>query len=245
MLDRLIMAGHAMTTRMYQMEVVTNNLANIDTTAFKKNNIFVEELENQLKTPQFGSSSQVPDSKSIIDFGQGALVGTSRPLDVAISGNGLFVVETPEGESYARDGRFSVNAEGILISLDGLPVLGEGGPIELNLQQSSASEIVINEKGEILLDENVIGALKIVSVANPQDFMKAGANLFRLVNQANELEPAKDFSIKQGFLEEANVNPIEEMVAMMEIFHFYQSAEKMIRAQDNLLGRAVNDIARI
>ena len=147
MLKRLTLSGHAMTTQMAQLETITNNLANISTKGFKREELFVNELKkkvSELSGPNFAKSMTVPYAGSRIDFTQGALEGTNRPLDVAISGDGLFSVETPESEAYTRDGRFTLNQEGILVTPDGLPVLGEGGPIEINLQENAATEIWIH-----------------------------------------------------------------------------------------------------
>jgi len=127
MLKRLTLTGHAMTTQMAQLETVTNNLANISTRAYKREELFVNELKkkvSELNGPDFAKSMTVPYAGSRIDFTQGALEGTNRPLDVAISGDGLFSVETPEDEAYTRDGRFTLNQEGILVTSDGLAVLG-------------------------------------------------------------------------------------------------------------------------
>jgi flagellar basal-body rod protein FlgG len=247
MLDRLELAGHAMINKMAQMEVVTNNLANINTKGFKRDKVFVNELRKHLESlqrPELDTDVHVPQSEAVIDFSQGSMDGTGRPLDLAISGNALFSVETPEGEAYTRDGRLTLNAEGVLINLDGYTVLGEGGPIQFDLQQHSQSEILINETGGVLVDGALVDTLKIVGIDEPRDFTKIGANLYRL-DSANELNPAENFAVKQGFLEESNVDPIAEMVALIEISHFYESTEKMIRTQDRMLNQAVNDIGKV
>ncbi|MFQ5752832.1 MAG: flagellar hook-basal body protein [bacterium] len=248
MIDRLKLTGYSMFNKMAQMEIISNNLANISTNGFKRNKIFENELSAKLKSyslSQLNSKVHIPNSSAVIDFSQGSLVGSNRPLDVAISGNGLFAVETPQGEVYTRDGRFTLNQEGILTTLDGYVVLGEGGPIEIELQQNSPSQIIINEKGEILIDGNVLDRLKVFSLENPQNFNKIGSNLFQLKDSTISLNPAENYTIKQGFLEESNVNPILEMVAMIEVSHFYQTGRKLINTQDSLLGRAVNDIGRV
>ncbi|MCH8980788.1 flagellar hook-basal body protein, partial [candidate division KSB1 bacterium] len=178
------------------------------------------------------------------DFSQGPLEGTNRPLDVAISGSGLFSVETPDGEAYTRDGRFTLNQEGLLITVDGLPVLGEGGPIEINLLENSAAEILINGSGEILIDGNVIDKLKIVSAQNPADFSKIGSNLFQL-REGIEATPLENVELKQGFLENSNVDSVSEMVAMIDLMHQYEVGQKMIRSQDAILQKAANEIGRV
>lgn len=247
MIDRLRLPGYSMINKMAQMEVVTNNLANINTRGFKRDMIFVNELNKNLESmqqPGLETKIHVPSSETVIDFSQGPMEGTGRPLDLAITGAAVLAVETPQGEAYTRDGRLTLSPEGILINMDGFPILGEGGPIQLDLQQSSESEIVIGEAGDILIDGNVVDRLKVLAIEDPKNFKKIGGNLFQL-DEPGELNPAVNFAIKQGFLEESNVDPIAEMVAMIEISHFFESAEKMIRAQDRLLDKSVNEIGRV
>jgi len=248
MLDRLKVTGQAMITRMHQMEVVANNLANTNTNGFKKDSIFLHELDKKLKELQFGKfegKKDIPYSGSIIDFSQGALKGTGQVLDVAISGDGLFTVETPAGEAYTRDGRFTINADGILTSLDGNPIVGEGGQIEIDLQENKSEQIVINNQGEILIDGQIVDRLRLISIDNPFAFNKIGSNLFELKPGFPVPEEVEAPSVRQGYIEESNVNGIDEMVQMIEIFHFYQTGEKMIQEQDRTLNKAANEIGRV
>ena len=241
------MAGHAMTMQMAQMDTLTNNLANISTRGFKREELFVNELTkkiNERNGLDFAKNMAVPYAGARIDFSQGPLEGTNRPLDVAISGDGLFSVETPEGEAYTRDGRFALNQGGLLVTSDGHSVLGEGGPIEINVQENFTTEILINGSGEILIDGNVIDKLKTISTANSVDFSKIGSNLFQL---KNGIEPTalETIEVKQGFLENSNVDSITEMVTMIDLMHQYEMGQKMIRAQDTILGKASSDIGRV
>ncbi|TDI78540.1 MAG: flagellar basal-body rod protein FlgF [Caldithrix sp.] len=247
MLNRLAMAGHAMTMQMAKMETITNNLANISTKGFKREELFVRELKktvSELDGSGFSEETSVPYVGARIDFSQGPLEGTNRPLDVAISGSGLFSVETPDGEAYTRDGRFTLNQEGILVTSDGHPVLGEGGPIEINVQENFATDIVINGSGEILLDGNIIDKFKTVSTENPADFYKIGSNLFQL-KPGVEATALETVEVKQGFLESSNVDSITEMVTMIDLMHQYEMAQKMIKSQDAILGKAANEIGRV
>jgi flagellar basal-body rod protein FlgF len=247
MLDELEIAGNAMQHRMTQLEVVSNNLANANTVGYKRDDLFVHELDQQIKEQAYphSGSTKVPNPGELIDFSQGALVGTGRPFDVAISGNGLFTIETPAGTAYTRDGRFELNREGILTTMDGFAVLGEGGAIEVDMQQFTENDVVINDVGEVILDNNVIDKLQIVQVGDPRNFIKAGSNLFHLADQVGQPAPLENPGVRHKFLEQSNVEPVTEMVAMMEIFHFFQTSHKMIQAQDSTLNKAVNDIGRV
>ncbi len=132
MLKRLELAGRAMITNMAQMEAISNNLANINTSGFKKEKLFLQSLNEKLNAlPNNAGSNNIqePYAATIVDFTQGSLKDTNHKLDVAIAGEGMFVIEAPQGEVYTRDGHFTLNAEKILTTIDGYPVLGEGGQI--------------------------------------------------------------------------------------------------------------------
>jgi flagellar basal-body rod protein FlgG len=248
MLERLKLAGNSMVNRMMELDTVSNNLANQSTSGFKRDKVFVNELQRQmqrLQAPQATSAVHVPILNAVVDFSQGALEGTDNPFDLAISGDGLFVVETPQGEAFTRDGRFTLNVDGVLTTLDGNAVMGEGGPVEIDMQQNSPTQLMINDSGEIVLNNSVIDTLRIVSAQNPQDFVKIGSNMFQRAPGAAEPGPAEGFAVKQGFLEDSNVNALEEMVALMDILHQFQVAEKAVKTEDSVLNRAVNDIGRV
>jgi flagellar basal-body rod protein FlgG len=247
MLNELEIAGNAMQHRMNQLEVVSNNLANANTVGFKRDDLFVHELDQKIKDLSFphNGSTKIPNPGELIDFSQGALMGTGRPFDVALSGNGLFTVQTPNGIAYTRDGRFQVSSEGILTTLDGYPVLGEGGEIELDLQQFTEDDLVINNLGEVILGNNIIDKFQIIAVDDPRNFVKGGSNLLRLSDPEIQPVAVDTPGVRHKFLEQSNVNPVNEMVAMMEIFHFYQTSQKMLHAQDSTLNKAVNDIGRV
>lgn len=235
-----------MLTRMNQMDAVSNNIANINTKGFKREELFWNELDKQSKIRDFSkfqAQTHIPYAGATIDFKQGALAPTGNTFDVAISGEGLFSVESNQGEAYTRDGRFTLNNEGILVTIDGLPVLGEGGQIQIDLQATHPSQVIINDQGDIVVDGAVIDKLKLIGMDDPANFRKMGANLFQLVG--GDSAPPETVSVRQGFLEESNVEPVYEMVRMMEIFHFYETGQKMIHEQDKMLNKAVNDIGRV
>ncbi len=248
MIDRLKKASQAMITRKHEMEIVANNLANVNTNGFKKDSIFLHELDKKLKELQVGKvegEKGILVSGTSIDFSQGALKGTGQVLDVAISGDGLFVLEAPQGEVFTRDGRFTVNADGILTNLSGSPVLGEGGQIEIDMQENTPEQIIINNEGEVVVDGQIVDKLKLVSIDSPFAFTKIGSNMYELKPGFAAPSEVENSSVRQGYLEESNVNGINEMVKMIEIFHFYQTSQKMISSEDRILSKAVNDIARV
>ncbi len=214
-------------------EVVANNLANIQTTGYKKDVMFVEYLE---KTDDIKATVTTRHS-------QGKLLDTQNPLDIAISGDGFFTIETPEGERYSRNGHFSLDAEGAIITGAGDYVLGESGRVYVPSEDGKPGDITISTEGEIFYRDSRLDKFQIVSVADPGTLEKTGNGYFKASDPAL-VEPALKVSILQGKLEESNVNPIDEMVQLIEIQRQYESLQRTIRSLDMALGRTVNDIPR-
>jgi flagellar basal-body rod protein FlgF len=234
-----------------RQESVSNNLSNIETNSFKQQTIiasasFEKSVLNRANDPgnrltsigsmHFGIS--VDDS--YINFEQGILKETGRPLDFAIDGEGFFTVQLPNGEHvYTRDGSFRLNAWGELVTKEGLLVLGsEGEPIYLGTEDFTA-----DARGGILTQEGSYATLGIVTFADLQNLQKIGDNLYTL--KAGEAEAANNFSLRQGFLEGSNVNALDELVKMIEISRSFESNQRVLQSVDETLGKAVNEVGRL
>jgi flagellar basal-body rod protein FlgF len=166
------------------------------------------------------------------DLQPGPLMRTGNPLDVAIEGEGYFAVQTPAGIRYTRNGAFSLNAEGILITREGFPVLGTQGVIRL----PRSATLEIGEDGSLRIDGKVVDRLQIV-----QGTMRKDTNGWLVGNATPVATPR----LITGMLEGANVNIVREMVEMIEYLRAYETHQRAIQAQDETLGRAINEIARI
>jgi flagellar basal-body rod protein FlgF len=163
-----------------RLEVLANNVANISTIGYKGDrSIFQipEESEPQtFETPIEGIQSlspYAPPFSTVIDFSQGAIRQTGNPLDVAINGNGFFSIQTPDGVQYTRQGSFTLDSEGVLITPDGYPVLGEGG--EITLEEGT---VEIDSQGGVYVDGDEVGRLQITDFTNPETLTKAGNGRF-------------------------------------------------------------------
>lgn len=248
MLERLELSGHSMVNRMAQLELVSNNVANLNTTGYKRDDVFVQAVNRQLdRLTGAGRTApaRFPYALQRLDFSQGSLAETNEPLDVAISGEGFFVVETAEGEAYTRNGRFTLNPDNVLTNMDGDPVLGQGGSIQIRTDDNSPNEILINSQGEIFLDNNIVGQLQLVLAKNPDDLVKIGGNLFRPADPEVVMLPVEEPAVRQGFLEDSNVNAVAEMINMMELVRQFEIDQKVVHTQDELLNRAANQIGRV
>ncbi|HSR35906.1 MAG TPA: flagellar basal-body rod protein FlgF [Desulfurivibrionaceae bacterium] len=220
-----------------RLNQVSNNLANVDTAGYKKESVtFDEMLYNVTKNRQ-----RVGKALNILtNHQQGTVQLTGNPLDIAISGPGFFKIDTPQGPRYTRAGNFELTPDGQLKMPNGGLVVGEGGPIVVE-----GSEVVIDRAGRVQVDGQVVNQLSIVTFADLRDLEKVGENLFRAKRETAQEQPAPDAEIKQGFIEKANVNTVEEMTELIDLQRAYEGQQKMIRAIDdidNLAARRVGSL---
>jgi flagellar basal-body rod protein FlgG len=184
--------------------------------------------------------------RNITSQEQGNLVKTSNPLDLALTGKGFFVLKGDDGGTeITRDGRFKISPDGLLVSDDSMPVMGQNGIISLedSLVENN-SEIKVNKDGEIKIGDRTIATLLVVDVDNSSTLTRAGNSNFKVENQGYQVASPNEYAISQGYLEEANTNPIEEMEAMIQLNKNYESAQKVINALDQSLQQA-NDIGKV
>jgi flagellar basal-body rod protein FlgG len=222
-------------------EVIANNLANAETTGFKRQRVeFRDEFErvgSRLGRGVDPAETIVPETQ--IDWSNGPLRGTGAPFDLAIAGEGFFVVQTDRGEAYTRAGRFHLDDEGFLVNQDGHQVVGEGGPIQIE-----GLDVAVGRDGQVTVDDQPLDRLKLVAFDEPFPLEKIGRSLFRAKDGADPREPGPETVVRQGYLEGSNVEPVQEMVTMLIGFRAYEAGVKAIQAQDQTLERAVNDVGR-
>ncbi len=242
MIKGIYHAAAGMLPRMTQLDTVSNNLANVNTTGFKANRRYFRTTLNNLllQGGPHGEPIRLSEDKYYLatDFSQGPLVETRNPLDIAINGSGFFVLETGDTESYTRNGNFTINSEGELVNHLNYRVMGEEGPIT-----AVGREVVIRETGEVFVDGRLAGTIRIVDFEEPYRLRRNGYGYFIPV-QGSEAIQAEQFGVMQGHLENSNVNPVAEMVRMIELNRSYESCQRAIHAQDETLKLAVNELAR-
>ena len=254
MVRGLYTAATGMNVQAKRMQVISNDLANTTTTGYKKDIAVVSAFGEVLMTRLQDTQKNIPNEKSIgkmtygakidevyTDFTQGSIVPTGEKTDIAIQGDGFFVVQTPNGLAYTRDGGFTINQNGMIVTKEGYEVQGESGSISLGEDfLSTSGEIVIGKKGEITLDGEAIDTLRMVQFDEESEIEKLDDNLYRSEEAGRNFEG----TLIQGYLESANVNPVTAMVDMITVSRAYETNQKMIQTQDNLLGKAVNELGR-
>jgi len=251
----LYVSGIGMTTQMKRLDVISNNLANVNTTGYKKDkpiiSSFPEMLMAKMNDRDKFSMAAKPIGRVTLgvriddiytDFSQGSFVRTDDQFHMAIQGDGFFTVSTPNGdERFTRDGSFVIDAEGQLKTKEGNLVMGEAGVITLGDEfLTQAHQAFIDDAGRIIVDGEQIDALRMVSFEDNAQLRKIGDNLY----QANEAVMPFNGSILQGFLENTNVNPVTAMVDMITVSRTYEANQKMIQVHDTLMGKAVNEVGK-
>ncbi len=231
-------------SQMAYLDVIANNLANANTVGYKRDEVLFSDFSQVLTgvltkeglvAQQVSYGSKPEEVRTIVS--QGPIRRTDNPLDLAISGKGFFVVQTPEGERFTRAGNFQVDKDGFLVTSEGNKVLGMNGPIKLE-----GKKIQVNYLGEVLVDGNMVDKLRIVDFPKPYRLRKEGANLF--VAHEVGFEP-KGYKVLQGFLEDSSVNPVSEMVKMITAHRVYEASANAMKVVDELLGRVINEVPRV
>jgi flagellar basal-body rod protein FlgF len=230
-----------------QSDVVANNIANLNTTGYKADgSLFEEYLTTAATADQTGSVSYAIDQGTWHDMSQGPIERTGNSLDVAVDGNGFLVVQTPNGERYTRNGSLQLNASGQLVTSDGNPVLGDGGPIAL---QPNDRQVQISRDGTISVREgnskvdSVRGKLRLVTFANPQQLRKDGSSTFNAAGV--QPQTTTTAGVIQGAIEKSNVRGVVEMSRMIEITRSYTQIANLLQQQNDLGTTSLNKLAEV
>jgi len=215
------------------LDVISNNLANANSVGFKRSIVFNQALKNANEHP---GHETMP--KELVDFTQGKLRETGNPLSVALVGEGFFTIQTDQGTYFTRQGNFTRNNDGYLTTEAGDFVLGEGGAINID------QDFTIQEDGAIVIKDSVVDYFEIVKFRNPQQLRRVGNGYFKGASNAIIEKVTDQVQVKAGYLEDSNVNTLEEMVNMIEVYRQFEANQKALRSQDETLEKAVNDVGR-
>jgi flagellar basal-body rod protein FlgF len=227
------------------LEVIANNMANVSTNGFKTRNTRFQEYlmpvasADSFKRPD-RKLSYVIDQGTALDLGQGPIEQTGNPLHVALRGEAFLAVQTPEGERYTRNGALETDAQGRIVTSDGYPVQGDGGPIQINAQETGLS---IGPDGTVSTNLGIRGRLRLVTFANPQGLTNQGANLYASRDQPQAAGLAG--RLESGALERSNVKPVVEMTRLMDVNRTYTMVSSVISRLDELRGTAIRRLADV
>ncbi len=218
-----------------RLEILTNNLANVNTAGFKKESpVFEEALPLPYGVRYYSKTNSV-----VTDMTPGIAEKTERPLDLAVNGSGFFTVETPYGIRYTRDGNFTLGPGGKLITKEGYAVLGEKGAIKL-----TSSDISIDSQGNIKEHGATVGKLKLAAFSDPSKLVREGNFFYQPAQKLKEI-PLANTQVEQGVLEISNVNPVKAMTTMIEALRSYEQHTKMIQTLDDMTKQAISEVGKV
>ena len=224
-----------------QLGIVANNVANMNTTGYKSEHMMFMEYPVRSKGGErlFGDKvSYVRDIATVRDFSEGSFKTTGNPLDMAIHGEGYFVVQTPDGERYTRNGRFQLDNAGQLVTQEGDPVLSDGGQPFFFAPGDTGIEV--SRDGTISTQNSAVGRLKLVQFDNPQQLKAVAGGLYSSAEPAIAVEQP---DIVQHALEDSNVEPIIEMSRLIDVNRNYKEAQKLIEAEDERMKTMIRNMA--
>jgi flagellar basal-body rod protein FlgF len=254
MLKELYTAAAGMMPQQTRLEVIANNMANANTVGFKRQAVFERNLidarSNFYNVP--GDSEQDdPPQGSYIDFSQGSFDQTNNPLDIAIDNKkGFFVVQDENGNEFlTKNGHFQLSPDGTVTATDGKMLMGTDGRINvrkefivdpLNAEDAKQIKIKITENGEVFANESPVGSVLVTEVENPESLeCISGSNFIATDKTETNQLSMEEVKLRQGWVEDSNVNIISEMVQMIELQRMYEVGSKVIHTNDATLDQSM------
>ena len=247
----LFLAFTGLNSRAKALDVAANNIANLNSPGFKRQLLSFSNTSrlpaDQTSEIERATNGSLVSVRTVVDMSPGELIRTGNPLHVALSGDGFFAVETPQGIRYTRNGSLRLSKNNELVSGEGYPLLrmdatAAGKESRLVLPEGM---VEISASGAVSVDGVRAGQLKIVSFQETAHLSKVGGTLFEASPAARESVPS-EISLKQGFLERANVNPIAGMAEMISIMRSFEMLSRAVRSlSDNVDRKVLDDVARL
>jgi len=248
MADRILEIGKsALETSDMKARMLMNNVVNAQTPGYKKSDVvtnsFPLALENATKTVEGRNSSSLMAPQTVGTYNnlqQGALFKTGGVTDLAIGGEGYFVVQSSEGEVFTRDGRMYIDESGRLVTQSGnFPVLGQGGPITV----MPGSKLEISKYGSVMVDDAEIDKIRVVKFENPKELRSMNNSFFKIPPEGLSYQEEQNPNIAQGFIESSNVSVIDEMTNLISVQKSYELAAKIVRTREGNL-QSIIEIGR-
>ena len=225
-----------------QLDIVANNIANMNTTGFKgEQMMFTQHLVKsgggqRLLGPKLAFTR---DIATMLDTSDGPMEKTGNSLDLGINGEGYFVIQTENGERYTRNGHFQLDDGGQLVNQNGDPLLSTANePLFLSPEDT---EIAISRDGTVSTNNGDLGRIRLVGFENPQNLKRGADGLFNTDERPKDIESPE---INQGMLEGSNVKPIFEMARMITIHRNYDNIRNFIKREDERMRNMVRELAK-
>ncbi len=239
-----VTAASGLHARMEALDMLANNLANATTGGYKLDREFYTLFNAGTESNyEGGGPSELPDVKSQwTDYTQGTLQPTGNPLDLAITGQGFFTVNGPNGPLYTRNGGFRVSSSGEMTSADGYPVVSAGGG---TIQTQSQSPITVAPDGTVEQDGQALGQIQVVDFADRGVLNKVAGSYFSNTNPKVQPQPAPDASIAQKQIEASNVSTAESAVRLVDVMRQFEMLQKAISVTNDMNTKSLQEVARV
>ncbi|HAR94541.1 MAG TPA: flagellar basal-body rod protein FlgF [Deltaproteobacteria bacterium] len=211
---------------------IANNLANAQTPGYKASKPIFEAVLSNAVIDSENPNTYVAVYDAHVDFSNAPLIQSGSELDLAVVGDGFFVIDTPKGPMYTRNGQFTIDSEKHLVTMSGDRVRGDGGPITVDGRQ-----IIIENDGSVFVDGQMSGKITVVDFENKSYLKPAGKGYFMNSEPTNGEIEASNYSVKQGAYEASNVEVMKEMVEMIATVRAYESYTKLQQADTNMTAK--------
>ena len=247
MADGIYSALSGGVVQLRRLEVLANNLANVNTAGFKRDRLIVAErpgadapadsFDSVLDRSVVSGGSAADEQGTYPDLSQGPTIRTGNPLDVALVGEGFLALETPSGPMLTRDGRLALAGDGTLVTATGYPVAGEWGTISL---PDNAETIEITPDGDVLVDGDSMGRLRIVRPTDPTKLSKLGGGLWDPGDAG--VTDVEEPEVVQRFVEGSNVEPVTMLVELIQAQRSFEAGQQMIRAHKDMDDQSIRKL---
>jgi flagellar basal-body rod protein FlgG len=226
---------------MRHLDIIGHNLANATTAGYKREVVVSHPFNSYLLSNEGVAGQPGSTRTSVTDFSNGVLRHNGNPLNLAIEGDGYFVVETPQGRCFTRQGAFKLNAMGQLVTADGNPVVGDdGAAVRLTSDQPS-----IDKDGVIWEEAEQIGRLELARFVDSRLLEKVGNGLYRPGRAVAVSQTQQRSGVRQGFLEASNVSAMHEMVDLMSVMRQLEGGQKVIQGYSEMMDLAIQTITEM
>lgn len=240
----LYQAAAAMNANSRWQELISDNLADSSVPGARKQDISFSAVEAGLPSGQLGLNGErfvMPAARAAVNFSQGEINPTGVKTDFAVDGPGFFEVQLPNGATaFTRDGEFHMNAQGQLVTKRGFPVLGDGGPVQLD--PNNSAPMTVSASGEVSQGSETKGHIRLVEFNDPHSLMVIGQGNYVQNDPTQKPKNSVTSTIRQGYLEAANTSPTVEMSSLITAMRMFESNQKVLQMQDDRMGKVISDL---
>ena len=238
MTDPILQIGKSgLDTTEQKVKALTNKMVNAEVPGFKGNDVLIRSFPLELEAAHKRIESQQPQIEdTYYDYTSGTLMPTGNQLDLALGGKGFFVVLAPWGEAYTRDGRFTLDSEGRLISTaNSYPLMGKNGPIIV----TPGSKIEIDQYGNVMIGQTLVDSIRVVDIADKKQLDSVNGVLFKTASINSIITEVPSPRVVQGYVESSNTSIVDVMTELVQLSRLYNMDAKIISTRENIMSRAI------